>query len=186
MSQEQEQFDEPKTKEEDTFEEKRDAKGRRITKKRLESMKKNLANANKSRLAKKHAQNSIQEYEIESESDESSDSSSDSDSDDELLEAVMKKKKKETHLKESSKKNKPVPSKDIIADPRLDRLEAIVANLAQNVKKSHKKMKKANKGSKSEKIVLVQPNNRQAIPEKKTGKQGTDLLVEMLKNNVMF
>jgi nucleolin len=180
MSQEQEQKN-TKLKEEDQFEEKRDSKGRRITKKRLESMKKNLANANKSRLAKKHAQNNIQEYDIQSESETESESS-DSDSDDELLEAVMnkKKKKEKAPLKESKSSAKPT------VDPRIERLEAIVLNLAENVKKSHKKMKKANKGSKSEKIVLVQPNNTRPAPEKKSGKQGTDLLVEMLKNNVMF
>ncbi len=156
---------------EEPFEEKRDSKGRRITKKRMESMRKNLQNANKSRVAKKQLKSQVQEYNIESESGSESDSSSSDSDDDELLEKAMKKDKKQK-------------GKGSAPDPRIDRLENIVAGLAKEVKKSHKQMRKVNK-PKSEKIVVLQPNHQQ--PQKKApAKDRTDLISEMLKNNIMF
>lgn len=157
---------------EEQFEEKRDSKGRRITKKRMESMRKNLINANKKRLAKKQVKQQVDEYDIQSESGSESDSSSD---DDELLDVAMGKKKK---------------VKDTVNDDdRIIRLERSVANMAQELKQSRKDLKRANKSGKSEKIVVLHPkNNTQAQQEKKPYKQTdrTDQLIELLKNNVMF
>jgi hypothetical protein len=173
----EEQLQEQPQQQEEQFEEKRDSKGRRITKKRMESMKKNLVNANKKRLAKKQLKQQVDEYEIQSESD-SDDSSSDSSDDDELLELATSKK---------NKKVKDTPKQ--AEDPRIGRLETIVANLAQEVKRSHKQLKKANKSTKSEKIVVLQPkNNQSAMVEKRQPAQRdrTDHLIELLKNNVMF
>lgn len=160
------------------FEEKRDKKGRRITKKRMESMKKNLANANKSRIAKKQMKSQIDEYEIEHESESGSDVPTSSDSDDELLEKAMT-------------KPKPI-KKEEISNERIDRLENALANLAQSVKKSHKQLKKSNKPAKSsDKILVFQPKNNQPVQvqaPKKGGSQmdRTDQLIDLLKNNIMF
>lgn len=154
--------------EEKEFVEKRDSKGRRITKKRMESMKKNLVHANRSRVAKKQKASNVDEYTIESESDNDT---SDSDSDDEILSQVMKKKYKH-------KAQKTLP------DPRIDRLESVVATLAQEVKRSHKQIKKAQKPSKSEKIVLINPTSNTS--EKKKQTNNTNALFDLLKSNVMY
>ncbi len=125
----------------------------------------NLAKGRAKRLEMIKAQKSKREYKLNS-SDSETDSS---DSDEELLKTVLSKKKKVKHA------SKP--------DDRIDRLERSVLDLATTMKKGMKKIKR-NTSNKSEKIVLLPPQQQSGGKTDKSTKSRADLMLEHFKSGL--